>query len=446
MSNPSSSSTPSNAATLLTAAPYVHALEHLSRARSRHDDEGEILGALLRDAPRLARSLAVDVAAGRYAFGPLESFTAFATGKLRTLHRAEVLDRIVLTALTKTLVDEVESALSERLYSYRPGFSNVRALRAFSLFLREHRQARPDPKTRGLYVIRTDIANYGESIRTDDDSPLWSALEPICARWPAAVTALLRDAIRQPVAEGDAPPSVLERGVPTGSPVQPALCNLYLSAADHELASLPGVFSARFGDDILLASDAPAKVEGAFDVLARHARERSLILRPEKTQRLFSNGAGRASTNHDAADFLGTSHVDYLGARVGFSGDLALRPDKENALVRRIEARLATHRELPTTLSLDERGRFLCEIVRRAFDPRDPLQDPLAGLFAQLVSDRAARRRVIRRVELSLVRQLTRLSGHRAFRDVPPRQLRAWGFPRLDQPAFSLPRLRVSPP
>jgi hypothetical protein len=377
----------------------------------------------------LAKELAKTVVSGDYRFSPSVARTAHIGGKARVLYRASITDAAVVGVVAKALRRLVEPLLSRSVYSYRRGRSSLEAVRDFSTFLREHAKTRPDPRQRGLYVMRRDVARYGESIPVHDASPLWPQLAAVFAHWNIAeqepLVVLTRAAVR-PLIAGDDGGHYLERGVPTGSSIQPVICNLYLSALDRKLAASDGGFYARFGDDILFAhadAEAAASARSAAEsIVTAH----ELAFKAEKSKDVYFNAAGRRS-----AGFAGTAFIEYLGLRLSFAGAVGLPTPKARRLLRELTRRFDNGVRLAGDVAMPEALEMLCGIAKTSLDLRSPLAQKLVPILAHAVDDRGQLRHLDYLLALALAQRLSRHRGVRAFRKVPYAALRRAGLPSL---------------
>lgn len=374
---------------------------------------------------RIVERLAIELNQEEYTLGALTQFQAYVGGKERNLYRASLLDRAVLFSIAAQLSEQLESQLAPSCHSYRRGRSASTVLRLLVRATVKHRRAHPNPRDRGLFVVRTDISHYGESIPVDDDSPLWDLLDsvlkdPLLIRW-------VRQAIVQPVIQGDGQIQRLARGTPTGSPIQPPINNLYLSKLDHALSSLEGGFYARFGDDMLLMHPERGVCEEAFRILEQGCVELGLSLRPEKTTKIFFNGAGRQGEG----GYRGSPHIDYLGGRVHFLKGVCPQPKKLKELLTGVKRRVINVSAAQIGIEPEERGRALCDLVRRSLDPHEALADANAVELLHWGADHHARNEIRRSLQLLIAESLAQRRGRRAFRQFPPRLLRAWGFPPI---------------
>jgi hypothetical protein len=395
----------------------------LEAGRVRPLAEGGPFLQSLSDAQELARMLARSVARADYGFGELVARAAQIRGQQRTLYVAPPLDEIVLGALAEAFGELLEPYLSERVFSYRRGRSALGAIEQLLAYVRAHRAGCADRLQQGLYVLRRDVRGYGDAIAAGADSRLWPLLreavmaaggEPTASQWE-----FLRAAFR-PAVVGEGVP---ERGIPTGSPLQPAACNLYLTPVDRLLEAVPDAFYARYGDDMLFAHPDPALVRGFGRALDAQIAALDLQWSEEKCAALYFNAAGRRPPP-SAAEFRGAVALEYLGFRVDFRGVIGLKREKSRGLLRDLAERLAHSERLLGSEDLEQRARDLCAVANAALDPTQPCATGSAAALRYLVSDRAQLRDLDYKIALLVARQLSGRRGARAFRVHPPRQLR----------------------
>ena len=384
---------------------YVAAFARVAaRAKGR---AREALLPFLHDGPRFARCVAAAVADGSYRPRPATLHTV-RLDKERVLFQLDVVDRVVHDVVAQILVEAMEPRLSPHLWSYRAGRSALGAVRGLRDVLRAHCRERPDPRTRGLHVLRCDVAAYGDSIPMDEGSPLWGDLAEVLGE----VSPLVAGVVRPPVLGADGRIAPVERGVPTGSPMATALANLYLMRLDRELGEIPGAFYARYGDDLCLAHPDAAVVDEAERALRAHLAGRGLALNERKRVRSFWNGAGRGEG--------GTRHVTFLGIRLGWDGALGLPRSKARELLGEVRRRLGQAVRLAEPA---ERLAAARDAVADALDPRSPLAAPHVATIFQRLDDREQLAALDELVRLAAAESLSGRRGVRAFRELPPRRL-----------------------
>lgn len=387
---------------------------------------------VLRDEARFAAELARALSRFDYRPEPAERVTALIEKKPRVLYRSTFLDAVVDKLLAWWLSDLGEKTLSSRVFSYRKGHSAARALGEFGAFLRAHCAAHPDPKTRGVYVLRRDIASYGDTMPVRAGGSLDAMLEArLAASLPEKDVGTALALFRSFVAReslGDEGPITLDLGTATGSALQPVLNNLYLGALDAAMESHEG-FYVRFGDDVLFASESQEVAKRANDESARIVRALELSWKPSKSLDIWLNGAGRAHAPF--ADFRGAASVEWLGAEVRADGTRAVRKDKWRALVHELIGRLERTSRLLESNDIAARARALVEVAGAAFDHRSRAGVAMSADLLLFVSSREQLGRLDRLVELRIAELATRSRGVKAFRDVSRKALREMGYVSL---------------
>ena len=373
----------------------------------------------------LAQRLAHTVSRGDYTFEPVLRRSVRIEGKQRALYVATPLDDIVLGALGQALSELVQDKLSEQLFSYRRGRSPRSAIEAFRVYLCAHRRNRPDPRTRGLYVVRRDVRGYGDAIPSGDDSALWSmlatALQLAGVTPQARLMGWLKSAFRPKVYNAAGVAERAVSGVPTGSPLQPLACNLYLSPVDRLCEDVPGAFYARYGDDMLFAHPDPELTRKMTLRIDACIAGLGLELNRDKSAAYYFNGAGRASPE---PLFHGASSFDYLGVRLDFRGAVGLKRDKQRALLADLRARLSASVALLDRRDDALRSHTLCAVVNATLDPRHPAAHASAQALRTVIDDRAQLRDLDYKLTRLVAQTLSGRHSVRALRAYPPRMLR----------------------
>lgn len=398
--------------------------------RSPPPSEGLTLPELRHGATALCQAIANDVRRGQFRLSPLRRSELVVDGKRRILHRPELLDALVLGAISARLTGLFESLLSDAVYAYRPGRSARLAVERLARLLHDHRRRVPQ-KQRGLFVLQRDLSAYGESIPTGPDSALWPLLERALRGLPDAnergvLRELTKAACCPTVLSADGA-LVLGRGLPTGSPVQQPLQNLYLVPLDERLSER-SLFYARFGDDLFLAGADQAAAEAAAADLDAGVADLGLRFNANKSRNLYFTKPGRPCTSESRLVFSPTSHVEYLGKRIDFDGRLGFSRKRLRQLLQRSRVRI------DNTLALASKETALASVAAglcRALGGDDGLADPAVEALRTWVDDRKQLRQLDAQLALMCAEALAGVRGVKAFRHTRVKELRAAGLSSL---------------
>ncbi len=159
-----------------------------------------------------------DVVCGRYAAQPLRrAWLPRPDGKPpRPLGIPTVRDRVIQTAVAQTLAPLLEAEFEECSYAYRQGRSVRMAVERIASLQRQGY----------TWVVEADIERFFDTI---PHAPLLARLD-VLVDGDAELVALVRQWLTAPVRDEQAGTltPVTGHGIPQGSPLSPALANLYL--------------------------------------------------------------------------------------------------------------------------------------------------------------------------------------------------------------------------
>ena len=395
------------------------------------------LARLIQRRKQVAKLLARTVARGEYRLERGRVREIEVEGKVRVVVAYNLTDTIVTGAVSTLIEEATAPLLSDRLYSYRSGVSWLTPSADLAAYIRAHRKERPDPRSRGLYVLRRDIDSYTDSIPIAPDSLVWEMVRDALGASGIESGAgqdwrLVEGTIRPELRELDGGSVMRIRGVPTGQPISCVLFNLYLNELDHALASVPGGFYARYSDDILFAHPDAETARAASATIAAHAGALRLKLKDEKAANLYLTAAGRPSA--DWADARGTSSVPFVGTAVSAGGTVALNRKKLRRVLRELERRAL--RSAAAAAAGDEAaaGRAVCSVLNQALAAEpSPFQQASTSLLRRAVTDRSQLAEVDYWLARTVVRAVTGDGGVKGFRRVPYAKVREeWGLVSLE--------------
>lgn len=395
-----------------------------SRADGRRLDllvqDGVRFTQLLTERESIVRTIRRALADASYRPGVARLSASFIAGKWRDVARLGPLDIIAHGVVAEIMGEKLEDHLSPRVYSYRAKRSPWHALRWLAKVAQMHSARRPDPRTRGLYVLRSDIQRYAPTIPLDPESLLWPELRKICElderspHWE-----MVRALILQELVDAEGNPCSRDKGVLFGAPTSNALMNLYLIPLDDAFNALRGAY-ARFGDDVLFAHYDYEVVKRAKLELDRILVARRLEPNPDKVRIFYWNNAARPGID----DVAGVSRLLFLGACVGFDGTISLAPIKWRRTLRDLRGRILRTARLLPDATPEARAKALAGVANDAFDPRSDLGLAHKEMIIDLVSDRAQLAQLDYWIALYIAEAASGARGPAAFRRLGYRWLR----------------------
>jgi retron-type reverse transcriptase len=419
--------------------------------KNRSNTKGGILSqdgvefpSIARNAKSFSKAMAKDVREGKYKMDPARHVTIVTKGKERILYKYKVTDMILHGVVAHVLATEMESKFSENLHSYRKGKNYWQAIRSFSKYSREHFKRKIDPKKKGFYVLRRDIASYTDNIPVDENSPLWPLLkeELKFPENPTNEDNIVWDYVEKVVRTDVILPGSREAhtqtlGVPTGSPISTTVYNLYLINLDRTLDSLNLGFYARYGDDLMIADTSLEKIVKANEIFKETLSKYQLTSSPKKEKSFFFNIAGRAPLDPNASlqGFVGCDRIEFLGCDIMARGEISLDRKKEKELLQNLEnrMRLALIND-PLGQSeeiISSRLKTSTKIVRSALDPDSLLCQKSAPALRNLITDRRCLKRIDFNISKLILKYVLGDYSIKGFRRVPIKRMRKEGLPSL---------------
>ena len=410
---------------------YAQAIERLARRRASSptavslEQSGVSLTRIRERKERVARLLVKDLLAGRAAPTPGRAHRSRIDGKERILYAFPIIEMVVQTVVADWLTEQTADRLPSSLYSYQIGTPYHLAVRDFARFVRTQNRLHPDPRTRGLYVLRRDVRSYFDSIPVHDASPLWRVLKD----WIGPTTrdtatwSLVRRAVRPALVSAHGELLHLERGIPTGSPVANVVANIYLTSLDQKLSRIPRSYYARYGDDMLLAHPGAEETRASRRIIEQFLEDKGLHSHPGKAQDLYLNASGRHSSAWFGA--CPAAAVDFLGHRVSANGTTSLPPAKTREILLDARRR-AIQAACCGTTNGDETVRVARVVgaINRLLDPKGVLAHPYARALRNAVTDRGYLKWLDHELALTVLEAVFQRRSVRDFRRLTPRAMR----------------------
>ena len=386
--------------------------------------DGVSLASVVMNARKVAKLIAKSVSNNQHRFSPGKLRRIRVEEKERVVYQYGLIDTIVHRAVAYLIEQSMLPVLSSQLYSYRKGIGWWKASSDFAAYIRAHRKSRPNPRDRGLYVLRWDIHAYTDSIPVGPKSGIWKMLHDILPPELPLSDMNLVEMVVQPLISGENDaPFCLVKGVLTGQPIAPVLYNLYLAKLDHQIARIPGGFYARYSDDILFAHNDAKVTEVAKYCIQDTLSKLELKANVKKSQNLYLTAAGRPSLVQ--MDYKGTSFVEFLGLRVSADSTVSLNRKKMRAVLRDIESRAVETARYMNDYDHERVGRSVCSVINSVLEPgKTPFEQRSAILLRLAVTDRAQLAQMDYWIARIVLKAVLGDTGVRAFRKVSYRKMR----------------------
>jgi hypothetical protein len=392
----------------------------------RKDSRGISLAFISNVQGRFSRLLLRDIRWGRYKHSRGVAEKVFIKTKPRTLIKFELKDRVLHKVLAKMLSTKIEPYLADSLHSYRKDKSWWDPVSQFAEYVRKYRKAIPDKKKQGLYVLRTDIKSYSDSIPLHVSSRLWSILKDVLkenGRLDEGLFELFQKSMRPVIKPKKKSPYTPLYGVPFGSPLCVLADNLYLKDLDFELQELNNeAFYARYGDDIIYAHPSYDAVKLAEAKIHLRLAENELRV-GEKKHRIFSfNNCGKFDSG--LPDTKGTSIIKFLGVVIDFDSIVSLKFSEFRALKKIIAVRLKNFQRCLPAADNKNVAKELCTFADKLLNPSWEYSLTVSSMLKCCITSRNQLKELDLYVADTIARLLSGKNSKAAFKEYPYRVLR----------------------
>jgi hypothetical protein len=340
--------------------------------------------------------------------------------KQRRIYLFAPTDKLVIATLMQLLSQLAEQRLADNVYSYRPGRTVTQPVAKLASVINQQLASHA-----GLYVFKTDFADYSDCIRLDEGSMLWTQLRQLfanyCVSQPTAYQWQLIQSCFRPVFYNSGTLQQTNiQGLPIGSSSNTLGCNLYAIAIDDAMQQFPDVFYVRFSDDIVLAHTDRLVIEQAITQLHDKVKQLGLKVKLQKEERLYISPS--AIRCEQAPEWRACNKFTYLGHDIYGNGSFLISTARQRKLLRAINSRIKDTALLLQHKDNAIRGATICKVVNAAL---------LDENFAEREIDRLLQgnnQQMLRHLDyliaLRIAESITQLRGPRAFRYIPYQRIR----------------------
>lgn len=386
---------------------------------------------------KFAKLLAKSIKKKIYNFEINQSTLLAIGSKTQTILVNSLTDRIVHGALFKILSTLSDSLFNDSLCSYRKGKSCFGTIKQLRQYIIEHKKNNQHGHV-DLYVIKTDIKNYANTVPMHENSPVWECIikllkhidnkNPICNY----LFKLIQDSVNPVYINQEGILSQAEQGLPYGTQICSLIYNLYIYELDHQLNTIPSLFYMRYCDDMILIHTEEAKVLAAYKRLSDQLKQKSLSINEEKSQLIYLTIPGKPSPNQSS--FIGSNKIDFLGFSVQASGSIRIKKRHTKAFMKQIHHRIKVVAHQSKFDSLEQRAYAICNAVKIVFNKNHNLSSSKLSRFIELHDDRNQLIQLDHQIALWVAQAITGIRGHSAFRVISYKKLRQyWKLPSLCQ-------------
>ncbi len=325
--------------------------------RASKPEEKEIFSNFYYNKHDVSKQLIKNIQGGIYRIEPCRAVPFRLTSqKCKISYVFSPQDQIVLEALSLVLNLHLEKYYTGVLYSYRKGIRWTEAVSKLSSCIK---------RSERMYFIKCDVSGYSENIPQDLNSLLSKELkETLFPKMPTSgdehVWKLLSSFISPYLESKNGTPTKIQ-GLPTGTPICPAIYNFYLIKLDKLMSKDPDKMSYfRYSDDFVLASADPIFLKNNFEALEQELLIRGLSLSKEKTLHFYLTKDGQ---NSNQEGFLARQYINYLGLRLDYKGETCLKPSKRNLFLRDLRRRINSYSNSLEELRVDLRIQRIISFV-----------------------------------------------------------------------------------
>ncbi len=386
---------------------------------------------------KVARLLANAVANQTFQFDIAdEQWIKISGSKKKLMTRQNLIDRIVHGAIFSFITQHAESHYSESLGSYRCGQSVYTVADQVRKYFQQQRKQNRKQQL-DLYVLRTDISRYANTVPLTINSPLWPLIDKLLtkidSRQPASnyLKQLIAHTIN-PVTRCHQSGNVQQReqGVPYGTKMAGFIYNFYIHEIDHTLNQIPGAFYRRYCDDTLIIHSDHAVIDQAYQLFQTALSDFGLALNTAKTERFYITLNGKPCQIRP--EFIHSNQIDFLGFSIQANGTLRLKKKHIRRFMKSLQQRIKVAAYAARDDDLETRAQIVCQAVRLAFSRNQMIKLPKYISLIEFHDDRTQLKQLDQQIGLWVSQAVTGIPGKPSLRRVSHQQLiNRWQLPSL---------------
>lgn len=263
-------------------------------------------------------------------------------------------DLILHYCVADYIKSKTELFYIKNLFSYRKGKNSNQALELVNNYIRQHKSKTSNKKNWGLFVIRKDITQFSDSIKSDEESKLYKMLLPFISELNAKDLETVKSCLN-PVCKSNLESDQFNKKLghlPMGSPLVGYLTNFYLNEMDNYLAQNKSDLYIRFGDDILYITSDIENYTHSDTYINTFCTSLGLNFNIKKTYNTYLTSAGVPIENLN--ETRRSTYFEYLGMKINFNTGIELTSEKYKNIFKEIRSILKNYKNNIGVKRLDQ--------------------------------------------------------------------------------------------
>lgn len=409
---------------------YERVIEDYCRKKQGAVKYSEIVSFLTANKKKLAKVISGKIKTESFTFSFPQQTRLPETNGVRIIF--PLIDLLVLKALLEAINPFFIKTSSKNLFSFMKGRNFRQIISYFTQFLFEHTKLNHNHVD--LWIYKTDINHYSDSMPVHQNSMLWPMLRRLLLQSGIGnghshyIENLYFQAARPTYISLNGNLMNNLYGVPFGSPIFSVLGNLYLSHLDWIISTIPNIFYARYGDDILVAHHEKAITLKAIKIIQDEIYKAELSINKQKEQFIYYTLSGRSPDNEDL--FKGSNKIHFVGFKIYANGKTISTHKKIHRFLLECHAQILQQAKFSKGLEISERGKTICGDLQKLFDVKN--NSELKEILLR-TNDHKSLAQLDHQIALWITNSLTSNHGLRAFRQIPYRIIHnQWHLPSLE--------------
>ena len=373
-----------------------------------------------------SRFLRKSVTKCQFSFDFVKPSSIYIANKVRIVYPSNDRDKIVQSVIYHSLSTKLAAYAGPHVYGFIKGKSTYQAIYDFSIYVRNN----ISNNKCDLYVWKIDIESFTDRIPIHDHALLWKILGDYLLFLDSTQTIsdytwdLLKQCIR-PMIRAKRGDSLYQNyiGLPMGSPLVALISVIYLTELDQYLNSIPEMFYARFGDDMIVAHTDAKKLlyvqSKAKDIIKNTLK---LTINIAKEQNIYLTKCGRPPANYK--QFNHSHKIDLLGHCINGHGNIEMKLEKRRLFLNDFLKIIENVKKIMSKESVDSQGKTTCDILSRYMNNTLKLKNSRLHHLLSICNDRVYLKKLDYDIAFMVSQKLSNTPGIKSWRYISYRKIR----------------------